>query len=162
MINQLIGHGRCGCNFKSVIYIYIYIYIKLRVHISNSFCEIDLIWMPQNPKGDRSALVQAMAWCRLTVSHYLHQCWSKSSTQYDATRPEGDTENQSIRYIIGCLFDDDSLNSDSTDHLFKRKWCLCRTWKMVCASKITWTLFKLCFLNYILWIISLNDMGSLK
>ena len=37
---------------------------------------------------DRSTLVQVMAWCRQTTSHYLSQCWPRSLSPYGVTRPQ--------------------------------------------------------------------------
>ena len=34
--------------------------------------------MPQNPIGDRSILVQVMAWCHQASNHYLSRCWPRS------------------------------------------------------------------------------------
>ena len=36
----------------------------------------------------KSTLVQVMAWCRQARSHYLSQCWPKSLSPYDVTRPQ--------------------------------------------------------------------------
>ena len=44
--------------------------------------------MPQNLADDKSTLVQVMAWCRQATSHYLNQCWPRSSTPYGITRPQ--------------------------------------------------------------------------
>ena len=42
--------------------------------------------MPQDLTDDKSALIQVMAWCRQATSHYLNQCWPRSSTPYGVTR----------------------------------------------------------------------------
>ena len=44
-----------------------------------STCEITLRCMPQNSFVCKSTLVQVMAWCHPTTSHYLIQCWHRSS-----------------------------------------------------------------------------------
>ena len=44
--------------------------------------------MPQNLTGDKSTLVQVMAWCRHATSHYLNQCWPRSPTPYSVTGPQ--------------------------------------------------------------------------
>ena len=44
--------------------------------------------MPQDLTDDKSTLVQVIAWCRQATSHYLHQCWPRSPTPYDVTRPQ--------------------------------------------------------------------------
>ena len=51
-------------------------------------CEIALIWMSLDFTDDQSTLVQVMAWCRQATSHYLSQCWPRSLSPYDVTRPE--------------------------------------------------------------------------
>ena len=51
--------------------------------------------MPQNLTDDKSTLVQVMAWCRHATSHYLNQCWPRSSTPYGVTRP------QWVKIILG-------------------------------------------------------------
>ena len=45
-------------------------------------------WMSHNLTDDKSTLVQVMAWCRQATSHYLNQCWPRSSTPYGVTRPQ--------------------------------------------------------------------------
>ena len=41
-------------------------------------CKIALRWMPLDLTFDKSTLLQVMAWCRQTTSHYLSQSWSRS------------------------------------------------------------------------------------
>ena len=50
--------------------------------------EIALIWMPLDLTDEKSTLVQVMAWCRQSTSHYLSQCWPKSMSPNSATRPQ--------------------------------------------------------------------------
>ena len=50
--------------------------------------ELALRWMSLNLKDDKSTLVQVMAWCRKATNHYLHQCWPRSMSPYDVTRPQ--------------------------------------------------------------------------
>ena len=58
------------------------------INIWSIFCEIAIRWMPQYLTDHWSTLVQVMAWCRQTTSHYLSQCWSRSLSTYDVTRPQ--------------------------------------------------------------------------
>ena len=51
-------------------------------------CEIALLLPPQNLIHERSTLVQVMAWHRQASSHYLSQCWPRSMSPYDVTRPQ--------------------------------------------------------------------------
>ena len=51
-----------------------------------------------------SILVQVMAWCRQATSHYLIQCWPRSLSPYDVTRPQGvDSEGIAIWVPIPSL-----------------------------------------------------------
>ena len=45
-------------------------------------------WMPQGLTDDKSTLVQVMGWCHQAISHYLSQCWPRSVSPYDVTRPQ--------------------------------------------------------------------------
>ena len=44
--------------------------------------------MPQDLTDDKSTLVQVMAWCRQTTSHYLSQCWLSPLSSYGVARPQ--------------------------------------------------------------------------
>ena len=57
--------------------------------IFSIFCQIARRWMPQHLTDDKSTMVQVMAWCHQTASHYLSQYWSRSMLPYDITRPQG-------------------------------------------------------------------------
>ena len=48
--------------------------------------EISLIWMSLGFTGDKSTLVQVMAWCHQASSHYLSQCWLSPLSPYGVTR----------------------------------------------------------------------------
>ena len=58
------------------------------INILSIFCEIAIRWMPQHLTDHESTLVQIMAWCRQATSHYLSQCWPRSLSPYDITRPQ--------------------------------------------------------------------------
>ena len=45
-------------------------------------------WMPLDLTDDKSTLVQVMAWCCQTTSHYLSQCWPRYLSPYGVTRPQ--------------------------------------------------------------------------
>ena len=51
-------------------------------------CEIVLRWISLDLSDVKSILVQVMAWCRQATSHYLNQCWPRSLSPYDITRPQ--------------------------------------------------------------------------
>ena len=53
--------------------------------------------MSQNLIDEKSILVQVMAWCHQTTSHYLSQCWPRSMLPHGITRPQWVKE---IRYIL--------------------------------------------------------------
>ena len=81
-VNSL-APGRFKFNFRKVI-------VKLTLvnggwGISN---EIALRWMPQDLTGDKSTLIQVMAWCRQATSHYLSQCWPWAMSPNGVTRPQ--------------------------------------------------------------------------
>ena len=48
-------------------------------------CEIAARWMPKNLTGEKSTLVQVMAWCRQATCHYLSQCWPSFMASYGVT-----------------------------------------------------------------------------
>ena len=50
--------------------------------------KIALRWMPQNITNEKSTLVQVMAWCCQTTSHYLSQCWPRFMSPCSVTRPQ--------------------------------------------------------------------------
>ena len=50
-------------------------------------CEFALRWMSLHLADDKTTLVQVMAWCHQATSHYLTQCWSRSMSPNDLTRP---------------------------------------------------------------------------
>ena len=51
-------------------------------------CQVALIWMSMDLTDDKSTLVQVMVWCRQATSHYLNQCWPRSTSPYGVTRPQ--------------------------------------------------------------------------
>ena len=57
-------------------------------------CKIALRCMSLGLSDDKSTLVQVMALCCQTASHYLRQCWPSSMPQYGINGP------QSINYIL--------------------------------------------------------------
>ena len=67
------------------------------INIWSIFCEIAIRWMPQYLTDHWSTLVQVMAWCRQATSHYLSQCWPRSLSPYDVTRP------QWVKYTMNTL-----------------------------------------------------------
>ena len=58
------------------------------INILSIFCEIAISWMPQDLTDYLLTLVQVMAWCRQATSHYMSQCWPRSLSPYDITRPQ--------------------------------------------------------------------------
>ena len=66
-------------------------FLAVTAHSMNWYLE-HFLWnwlrrLPQNPIYDKSKLVQAMAWCHQTASHYLSQCWPRSMSPYGITGP---------------------------------------------------------------------------
>ena len=67
-----------------------WIILKLILVISGwgGSCEIALRWTSVDLLGDRSTLVQVMAWCHQATNHYLSQCWPISMSPYSVSRPQ--------------------------------------------------------------------------
>ena len=81
-INSLAA-GRPGCHFKTAIF-----NLVLLIGIFTSSNDNALGWMPWDLTDDKSTLIQVMAWCRQTTSHYLSQCWPSPMSPYSVTRPQ--------------------------------------------------------------------------
>ena len=76
-------HGRCDCNFQTVIFILI---SGLGIFIDSR--EFFPVRIPQDATDDQLTLVQVMVWYQPAASHYLSQFWSWASTPYGVTRPQ--------------------------------------------------------------------------
>ena len=74
---------RPGCHFKTAIFNFV-----LLIGFFRSSNDNVPRWMPWDVTDDKSTLVQVMAWCRQATSHYLSQCWPRSPSPYDVTRPQ--------------------------------------------------------------------------
>ena len=46
-------------------------------------------WMSQNTSDVNSTLVQVIGWCHQATRHYLRQCWPRTMSPFDVTRPQG-------------------------------------------------------------------------
>ena len=90
LINPL-ASGRCGCNFKNIIFELI-----SWINTLSTSRKIVVRWMPQNSAVDKSTLVQLMAWCRQATNHYLSRCWPKSMS------PNGITRTQRVNSTCRC------------------------------------------------------------
>ena len=75
--------GRCGNNFKTIIFKGIMQNNTLGTH-----CEIALRWMSHNLTNEKSTLVQVMAWCQQAPIYYLSQWWPRTMPPYGITRPQ--------------------------------------------------------------------------
>ena len=75
--------GRFERNFNQVIF-----NLTLVIAGWGISCKIALRWMSLHLTGDKSTLVQVMAWCCQAISHYLSQCWLSSLLPYGITRPQ--------------------------------------------------------------------------
>ena len=122
LINSLAA-GRCGNNFKSIIFKLIF-----QIDILNNSYRIALRRMPQNPFDDKSVLVQVMAWCHQTTSHHLKQSWPRSLSPYGITRPwwvnANDTYNEKL------LSDAESVQSPSNSK--------CKDYRGTILKKLMW------------------------
>ena len=76
--------GRCGCNFRKVIF-------QLLFWIEILSGKIFVMIMPPNSIDDKSTLVQIMAWCHQAPSHYLNQYWPISLMPYGIPRLQKST-----------------------------------------------------------------------
>ena len=78
-----LAHEMYGRNSLSII-------SKPIIHDSNLSisCEIAVRWMPHNLTNKKSALVQVLVWRCQAASQYLNQCWPRSMSPYDITRPQ--------------------------------------------------------------------------
>ena len=74
---------RSGCDSKNGIFNPV-----LLIGIFRSSHDNALRWMPHDLIDDKSTLVQVMAWCHQTTSHYLSQCWLRSLSPYGIARPQ--------------------------------------------------------------------------
>ena len=81
-VNSL-APGRFQFNFRYIIFKLTLVNGGLGIS-----CEIALIWMSLDSTDDLSRLFQLMAWCHQATSHYLSQCWPRSLSPYDVTRPQ--------------------------------------------------------------------------
>ena len=81
-LNNSLAPGTSECDYKNVIF-----NLVLLIGIFRSSHDNALRWMPQDRTDNKSTLVQVMAWCRQATSHYLSQCWPRSLSPYDVTRP---------------------------------------------------------------------------
>ena len=75
--------GRPGCHFKTAIFNLVLLIGFLRSSNDNI-----PRWMPWDLMDDKSRLVEVMAWCHQATSQYLSQCWPRSISPYDVTRPQ--------------------------------------------------------------------------
>ena len=94
MIDNSLIPGRPRCHFKTAIF-----NLLLLSGIFTSSKDNALRWVPWDLADDRSTLVQVMAWCRQATSHYLSQCWPRSMSPYDVTRPQWLHQFWSISYM---------------------------------------------------------------
>ena len=79
-----VAPGRCGSNFKNISFKL----ITKNSTLSTGY-ETALSWKPHNLADEKSTLVQVMACCCQATNHYLSQCWPRSMSPYDVTRPQG-------------------------------------------------------------------------
>ena len=64
--------------------------------------EIALRWMLLDLTGNKSILIQIMAWCRQATSHYQSQCWPSFMSPYGSTRPQWVNDWLNYIYIYIC------------------------------------------------------------
>ena len=52
---------------------------------------------------DKATLVQVKAWCHQGTSDYLNQCWPRSLSPYDVTRPQWVKNQQKIITLLSII-----------------------------------------------------------
>ena len=62
-----------------------------------------------------------MAWCHQATSHYLNQCWQRSTTPYGVTRPQWVKVHCKFRYTTRWQWDSD-IHTGATNQC--HDWCL--------------------------------------
>ena len=67
-----LASGKFEWNFRYVLFKWI-----LVINGWGISCEISLICISLDLTDNQSTLVQVMAWCHQTTSHYLSQCWPR-------------------------------------------------------------------------------------
>ena len=88
-----------------------------RINILSISCEIVFRWTPPDPTDYMSTLVQVMACCRQTASHYLNQCWPISMSPYGVPRPQcANLMGSNIITSHWCPVDELCLNLSHGDH----------------------------------------------
>ena len=78
-----LARGKFEWNFRHVIFKQILVIDGWGIS-----CEIVLIWMSLDFTDDQATLIQVMAWCCQATNHCLSQCWPRSLSPYDVTRPQ--------------------------------------------------------------------------
>ena len=80
LVNSL-ALRRCSCNSKCLILKHIF-----GINFLCISSEIAIRWMLQIFLDGEFTLVQLMAWCHQSPSHYLNHCWPSCITSYGITR----------------------------------------------------------------------------
>ena len=85
----------------------------------------------------RSTLVQVMAWCRHTPSHYLSQCWPRSMLPYGVTRPQHSFSQSPVILCFALaimLFAHPKITTIlSFSWGFPSKVAFCTPWSFICT-----------------------------
>ena len=88
-------------------------------HIS---CEIAIRRMQLDLTDDKSTLVQVMAWCRQTPSHYLSQCWPRFMSPYGIIRPQWVKLINSLQKLWAISSTMRQKTMESETKFFKMLW----------------------------------------
>ena len=107
-------------------------------------CEITVRWMSPDLTNDKLTLVQVMAWCLQSTSHYLSQCWHSSMSQHGVTRSQWvlvisgwQTDKKSLAEPMVTKFTDVYIHHQGPLLLKPRSHCadlevpISTTWKIV-------------------------------
>ena len=82
VFNSLVP-GRFGWAFRNVIFS-----LVLLTDVLRSSYDYAPMLMPWDRTDKKLTLVQVMAWCHQATNHYLNQCWPRSTSPYDVTKPQ--------------------------------------------------------------------------
>ena len=93
-VNSL-APGKFKWNFRHVIFKQILVIDGWGIS-----CKNVLRWMPLDLTGDKSTLVQVMAWCRQATSHYLSHCWPRFMSPCGVTRPQWVNKGWEVQHEI--------------------------------------------------------------
>ena len=101
-VRSVFGRSECDSKMYFSILFYWLVYSDLRMITPTPTSTPR--WMTQDPTGDKSTLVQVMAWCRQATGHYLNQCSPNSLSPYGVARTQWKKLNSREIFFIHNIF----------------------------------------------------------